>query len=56
MLRFVPGGSAAAPGAMALRERLHIYHLVPTRPHQLRQHRTGEALFILVRAIHVAFL
>ena len=38
-----------APHQVAARDRVHLHHLVQTRPLQLSQHREGEALPLLVK-------
>jgi len=43
------GGGATSFGAVALRERIHLHHLVPPGPDQLCQHRTRKTLPLLVR-------
>lgn len=42
------GHRPAADGQMAVRERIHLHHLVSARSHQFGEHRTRETISILV--------
>jgi hypothetical protein len=45
---FTAGCCIAAPCSVAIWEWIHFHHLVPSGPNKFRQHREGEALFVLV--------
>lgn len=53
---FFPGDHPAPSEQVAVRERLHLHHVVQARPAQRGQHREGEAVPILVRTQYKKFL